>query len=155
MHMFKVALLLAAVAATAYSQALNCTLNPEATLHVRPEGEAERVAPFVVVCTGGIASASVPIDITVTLNTNLTSLTFATDPVTSEALLLIDFPDPNVVDTANGFSYDGQVLGTPFAAAGSPGSGNVYQAEQSSATSVTWHGVPFVAPGPSGRATSR
>ena len=66
MHMFKVALLLAAVAATAYSQALNCTLNPEATLHVRPEGEAERVAPFVVVCTGGITSASVPIDITVT-----------------------------------------------------------------------------------------
>jgi hypothetical protein len=63
---------------------------------VRPEGEAERVAPFVVVCTGGIASASVPIDITVTLNTNLTSLTFATDPVTSEALLLIDFPDPNL-----------------------------------------------------------
>jgi hypothetical protein len=58
------------------------------------------------VCSGGTTSASTP-------------------------MLLIDDPQPDAINMSNGFSYNGQVLGTPYVAAGAPGSGNVYQAEQS------------------------
>jgi len=70
--------------------------------------------------------------------------------VGSEALLLIDEPFPDQTNMTNGFQYNGQVLGTPGVAAGSPGSGNVYRGVQSSASSVTWTGIPFVTPGTSG-----
>jgi hypothetical protein len=155
MHLIKVALILAAVAATAYSQALDCTLGPTVVPSVRTEGEAEPVGEVLVVCSGGTPSASTPINITLTLNTNITSLTLGTGAVRSEALLLIDDPTPDAVNTSNGFSYNGQVLGTPYVAAGAHGSGNVYLAEQSTPASVTWSGVPFVAPGPSGTRTLR
>jgi hypothetical protein len=154
-RLFNLLLLLVAATATGYSQALECTTNVEPTPTVRTEGAAEATGDVWVVCTGGTPSASTPIDITLTLNANLTSRTFGTNPVKSEALLLIDEPQPDAVNTSNGFSYNGQVPGTPYAAAGSPHSGNVYQAEQSSATSVTWSGVPFVAPGPSGTRSLR
>jgi hypothetical protein len=154
MRLFFVVLSLGAAAVNGYSQALECIATSGTTAPiVRAEGEAEPVGDITVTCTGGTPSASTPIEITLSLNTNLTSLIAATDPVKSEALLLIDYPQPDNVNTSNGFSYNGQVLGTPYVAAGSPGSGNVYQAEQSSAISVTWHGVPFVAPGSSGTRT--
>lgn len=108
-----------------------------------------------MVCSGGTPSASTPINITLTLNTNITSLTLGTGAVKSEAPLSIDDPSPDAVNNSNGFSYNGQVLGTPYVAAGAPGSGNVYLAEQSSPASVTWSGEPFVAPGPSGTRTLR
>jgi len=155
MHLFKFVLILAAVAATAHSQELDCSPSATVTPTARAEGEAEAVADVLLVCSGGTPSVSTTINITLTLNTNLTSLTFATSPVKSEALLLIDDPMPDAVNTSNGFSYNGQVLGTPYVAAGSPGSGNVYQAEQDTPTSVTWSGVPFVAPGPSAVRTLR
>jgi len=155
MRLFNIALFILVVAATVRAQALDCTASAPVTPHARAEGEAEPVGDVVVVCTGGAASAATLINVTLTLNTDLTSLTFATVPVTSEALLLIDEPQPDAVNDSNGFSYSGQVLGTPFAAAGAPGSGNVYQAEQSAPTSVTWSGVPFVAPGPDGTRTLR
>jgi len=50
----------------------------------------------------------------------------------------------------NGFPYDGQVLCTPGIAAGATGSGNVYPGRLASANSITWTGIPFVTPGPSG-----
>jgi hypothetical protein len=155
MHMLKVALILAAVAATAYSQALDCNVEATVIPTVRTEGEAEPVGEVLVVCNGGTPSASTPINITLTLNTNITSLTLGTGAVKSEALLLIDDPSPDAVNTSNGFSYNGQVLGTPYVAAGATGSGNVYLAGQSAPASVTWSGVPFVAPGPSGTRTLR
>jgi hypothetical protein len=74
----------------------------------------------VVACSGGTTSASTPIDVTLTLNTNLTSRIFASTPVKSEALLLIDDPDPYTVNMSNGYSYNGQVLGKPHIAAGAP-----------------------------------
>jgi hypothetical protein len=148
MYIFKIGLLLLALAGAAYAQALDCSTNAAVVPTVRAEGEAEAVGDIAVNCSGGTLSASTLINVTVTLNTNLTSRTFGSNPVKSEALLLIDYPQPGVVNISNGFSYNGQVLGTPGVAAGAPGSGNVYQAEQSSPTSVTWYGVPFVAPGP-------
>jgi hypothetical protein len=119
----------------------------------RAEGEAEPVGDVVLTCTGGTppSGPSPLFNISLTLSTNLTSRTFTTTPVTSEALLLIDEPQPGVNNFSNGFLYSGQVLGTSGVAAGSSGSGNVYQGQPTSANSVTWVGVPFVAPGASTR----
>jgi hypothetical protein len=155
MSIFKTVLLLSAATAAAYGQALDCTADAAVVPTVRSEGEAEAVGDVFLVCSGGTPAASTPINITLTLNTNITSLALGVDSAKSEALLMIDDPSPVAVNLSNGFSYNGQVLGTPYVAAGSPGSGNVYLAEQSSATSVTWYGVPFVAPGPSAERTLR
>ena len=116
---------------------------------LRVEGEAERLGDILLVCNGGNAGASSLIDITVTLPTNVTSRVLNTATAESEALLLIDEPQPGVVDTSNGFEYNGQVLGKPGIAAGQPGSGNAYLGRLSSSNSVTWTFVPFVEPGPS------
>jgi hypothetical protein len=120
---------------------------------VRTEGEAEPVGDVVLTCTGGTppSGPSPLFNISLALSANLTSRTFTTTPVTSEALLLIDEPQPGVSNFSNGFLYTGQELGTSGVAAGSSGSGNVYQGQPTSANSVTWVGVPFVAPGASTR----
>ena len=117
---------------------------------MRAEGEAEPVSDILLVCTGGAVGASSLVDVTVTLTTNLTSRIMNAASSASEALVLIDDPQPGpLVNMSNGFPYTGQVRGRPGVPAGQTGSGNVYLARESSAASVTWSGVPFVAPGPS------
>jgi hypothetical protein len=155
MSIFKTVLLLSVVAVTAYAQGLECTADAAVVPTARSEGEAEPVGDVFLVCSGGTPAASTAINITLTLNTNITGLALGADSAKSEALLLIDDPSPDAVNLSNGFSYNGEVLGTPYVAAGAPGSGNVYLADQTSATSVTWYGVPFVAPGPSASRTLR
>jgi hypothetical protein len=154
MRLFTIGLLLG-VAGAAHAQELTCTTAPPLPLILRAEGLAEPVGDIVVNCTGGTPGPSSPIQITVELNANLTSRILDTAAAGSEALLLIDEPQPDAVNMSNGFPYNGQVLGTPGIAAGASGSGNVYLGRQSSETSVTWSGIPLVAPGPSGTRTLR
>jgi hypothetical protein len=142
-------------AAAASSPALMCDAESAVVPTMRAEGLAEPVGDIFVVCTGGTPGPSTPIQVTITLNTNLTSRTLGAASAVSEALLLIDEPLPDQVNMSNGFPYNGQVLGKPGIAAGLDGSGNAYLAEQSSATSVTWTGIPFVNPGASGTRTLR
>jgi len=142
-------------AAAASSPALMCDAESTVVPTMRAEGLAEPVGDIFVVCTGGTPGPSTPMQVTITLNTNLTGRTLGAASVVSEALLLIDEPLPDQVNMSNGFPYKGQVLGKPGIAAGSDGSGNAYLAEQSSATSVTWAGIPFVNPGASGTRTLR
>ncbi len=151
----KILLLLSTVAGAAYSQSPICYTSAAVVPTARAEGEAEQTGDIVLSCTGGTAGAATFIQVAVDLTINLTSRTFATTPVTSEALLLIDDPSPDAVDMSNGFPYNGQVLGKPGVAAGVTGSGNVYLGEPASATSVSWSGVPFVAPGPNAERTLR
>jgi hypothetical protein len=106
-------------------------------LILRAESLAEPLGDIVLNCTGGTPGPSIPIDVTVELSTNLTSRILNAAASTSEATLLIDEPQPDSVNTSNGFSYNGQVLGTPGIAAGAAGSGNVYLGKQASDTSVT------------------
>jgi hypothetical protein len=91
---------------------------------MRAEGLAEPVGDIVVNCTGGYAGPLWPIQITVELSANLTSRILNAVSAGSEALLLIDEPQPGGINMSNGFPYNGQVLGTPGIAAGASGSGN-------------------------------
>ena len=154
MRLFTIELLLG-VAVVANAQELTCATAPPLPLILRAEGLAEPVGDIVVSCTGGTPGPSSPIQITVELNANLTSRILDTASAGSEALLLIDEPQPDAVNMGNGFPYNGQVLGTPGIAAGASGSGNVYLGRQSSETSVTWSGIPLVAPGSSETRTLR
>jgi hypothetical protein len=129
------------------SASMICQVSTPVVPTVRAEGLAERLGDIILICGGGATGPSTPVDVTVTLGANLTSRTYGIPAVGSEALLLIDDPDPDQINVTNGFQYNGQVLGTPGVAAGAPGSGNVYMGVQSSANSVTWTGVPFVPPG--------
>jgi hypothetical protein len=137
-------------ASAAPSQSVICQDAAPVTPTVRAEGLAEPVAGIILTCYRGTTGPSTPVNLTISLNTNLTSRTYGTPAVGSEALLLIDDPSPGQLDMSNGFQYNGQVLGIPGVAAGAAGSGNVYRATQSSQNSVTWTGVPFVAPGTTG-----
>ncbi|MGA2134171.1 MAG: hypothetical protein ABSH50_17905 [Bryobacteraceae bacterium] len=150
MRLFHVVFLCLAVCAVACAQDLSCTTDAAVVPTMRGDGEAEHLGDILLVCSGGTEGASSLINVTVALNTNLTSRIMNATTAESEATLLIDDPLPGVVDTCNGFPYNGQVQGKPGILAGQPGSGNLYLGRQTSATSVTWTGVPFVEPGPSG-----
>jgi hypothetical protein len=154
MRLLKIALLLG-VAAAVQAQDVTCTTAPPLPLIMRAEGLAEPVSDIVLNCTGGTPGPSMPIQITVELSANLTSRILDTASASSEALLLIDEPQPDAVNMSNGFPYNGQVLGKPGIGAGASGSGNVYLGRQASDTSITWSGIPLVAPGPSGTRTLR
>jgi hypothetical protein len=132
------------------SASMICQMSTPVIPTVRSEGLAERLGDIVLICGGGTTGPSTPVDVTVTLGTNLTSRTYGTPALGSEGLLLIDEPNPSQINMTNGFQYNGQILGTPGVAAGAPGSGNVYMGVQSSANSVTWTGIPFVPPGATG-----
>jgi hypothetical protein len=144
---FAIALMLALV--PAYSQPFSCNVSSDPTM-VRLNGESEVVGDVVLKCTGGTGLSLGVVNITLFLNVNLTSKLNAAGQ--SEALLLIDEPQPGVPNASNGCSpaYAGQVLGTPGIVACAAGSGNVYQADGGGTLDniVTWQGVPIVSPGP-------
>ncbi|MFB3830189.1 MAG: hypothetical protein ACE15B_25705 [Bryobacteraceae bacterium] len=115
---------------------------------MRHEGRAENAGDILLICTGGAAGSNVSVNFQVFLNTLAASNLTNASTGETEALLLIDEPQPSpAVNTSNGFPYTGQVKGTPGVPAGAPGSGNVYQAASKSINSFTWTGVPVVAPG--------
>ena len=106
---------------------------------IRAEGETELVADIVLNCTGGtptVAGTNVPTaDITVSLNTVVASRLMGNNPG-SEALLLVDEPDPgelNVCPSLDGCTYDGGA-GGPLP--------NVFQGTVWGNT-VTFYGVPI------------
>jgi hypothetical protein len=144
--------ILAAAVPPAYSQA-SCTLATPTPPPAASNGEAERVEDIAMTCTSSAPSESILINVQVTLNVNITSRIENTTTLANEALLLIDEPLPGVPNISNGFSYFGQVLGTPGILAGSPGSGNVYQGMQVSSggvvdqRAVIFEGVPYVTGG--------
>jgi hypothetical protein len=130
-----------------------CTTNAGIGPLVRAEGLSERVGDLVLNCSGGIPTASgVPVptvDIQAVLNTNMTSRLLS-DPL-SEALLLIDDPDPaqQVVcipgTTPGSTSTSCPVLGVGsgpgvnFKAGAAP---NVYQGRKTVAGGLSWLGIP-------------
>jgi hypothetical protein len=144
---------LAGQPASAQPPPLTCTTNGVAPPILRAEGNAELVADIVLTCTGGNPANQILADFTVFLNTNVTSNLTGPGPAETEALLLIDEPKPSpAVNATNGFSYTGQVKGTPGVSAPAPGSGNVYTGSQTAAPNqLLWQGVPIVPPGPTTR----
>jgi hypothetical protein len=125
-----------------------CAANAGVPPIVRHEGRSEFAGDLILVCSGGVAGSNFAVNFQVFLNTLAASNLTNASTGETEALLLIDDPLPSpVVNTSNGFPYTGQVKGTPGVPAGAPGSGNVYQATSRSINSLTWGGVPVVAPG--------
>jgi hypothetical protein len=126
--LFRVGILWASLA-TASAQT-TCTASSAVPLLARSEGNTELVGDIVLVCTGGLptpAGAPVPqINLTVVLNTNVTSL--VTEAPTSgdfsEALLLVDEPNraipPSAVLPSNTLLNCGQT-GAPDNGPSGPG----------------------------------
>jgi hypothetical protein len=149
-------------------QQLTCATNVTVTPLLRGEGFTEQTGDIIITCTGGgipVVGTAIPlINFTIFYNTNVTSRLFASSG-TSEALLLIDEP-------GSGLGGDGplraqKLCATPFTGCtatvstaaetatnggiplsiGSDGlfAANVYQGIVSG-NSVTFNGVPVLAP---------
>ena len=102
---------------------LTCNANVAVPPIVRAEGRAELVGDIVLTCTGGNPTMAAPVNISIFLNTNITSNLTGPGPDETEALILIDEPMPApTFNTSNGFPFVGQVKGT----SGVIPSGNVF-----------------------------
>ncbi|MCW5981672.1 MAG: hypothetical protein KIT09_26545 [Bryobacteraceae bacterium] len=144
------------VSASAQGSLITCVVTGEAPL-LRTENHAERVGDIRITCSGGDPAEIRFVNYTLFLDTAITSDITGPDPDETEALLLIDDPQPGVLNLSNGVTYEGQVKGTPGATpgpAGGPGaegSGNVYVGLRVPGVTnrIVWNGVPF-APAPPG-----
>lgn len=141
-----------AVLVPAYSQTgfTTCVISAPSVPLINSTGASELVSDLLLTCTptGPVTPASLLVNISLFLNTDLTSRIMNPLTLDTEALLLIDEPQPGVANISNGFPYFGQVLGTSGISAGAPGSGNVYQAKTIANNEVAWLGVPFVTGSP-------
>ena len=162
---FLVLALVTLTAAVASAQpAFQCTANAGVPPIVRAEGIAELVGDLVLNCTGGAPAAnaaSVPrVNVQIFLNTNITSKLLSSADNFSEALLMVDDPQPaeQKVCLANAavIGCDAPtpktVIPDPTAPAGEykPANGNpynVWQGRQALDNSIAWYGVPIDAPG--------
>jgi uncharacterized repeat protein (TIGR01451 family) len=145
--------------AAAGQGAMTCqTTNGSVTPTMRAEGLAERTGDIVLLCSGGTPTAAgnpLPqVNITVSLNTNLTSrILDASD--SSEALLIVD--EAGATDET-GAPATQLACATPLTGCsitsngdepydGTPGRPNVFEGVVSGSNSVTFYGVPLTAPG--------
>src|ERR1017187_9132985 len=177
LYAFAVLVLLSSFAVPASAQftpSLQCTFNAAVTPTVRAEGLTELVGDIVLDCTGGTPTTpGLPVpqgNITVFVNTNLTSRITSTNGNFSEVLMIIDEPHSpsnplipmsacsSVLTPENGGPGICQIagsntppgiggLGTYNGTAGRP---NVFQARISGVNQVTFYGVPIDAPGTNG-----
>jgi hypothetical protein len=153
--------------AAAYGQPAQCTADAGVTANIRGEGLTELLGDVLLNCTGGTpatAGSAVPQwDITVFLNTNITSrvLALAADTWT-EALLTIDEPhttaNPAIPLLACGDANAPDVVGSPGVCPvtgtgngvgvynGASNRPNVWQGRLNGNTSITWLNVPVDAP---------
>src|SRR4051812_26501608 len=105
------------------SAVLTCNVNVGVPPIVRADGLAELVGDVVLVCSGGTPGQTISLNLSASLNTNITSRVIGG---ASEALLLVDEPPVNLF-----------VAGQ-----------NAFRGTVSAANQVTWSGVPFTAPRP-------
>ena len=124
---------------------LTCNASAPVPPIVRAEGRAELVSDIVLTCTGGNPAMAAPVNISIFLNTNITSNLTGPGPDETEALTLIDEPMPApALNMSNGFPFVGQVKGIP----GVIPSGNVFTGlRTASPNQVIFPGVPVVPPG--------
>jgi hypothetical protein len=160
--------------ANAQSNPLTCTTSATVTPALRGESFTELTGDITISCTGGTppsAGVQIPQDsITVFYNTTVTSRLLPTvgNPATnnvSEALLIIDEPGsflptygsslpqilcttPLIGCTATVGAVPGPTLNTAVSSGSTPAP-NVYQGVVNG-NSVTFHGIPVLAPGASG-----
>jgi hypothetical protein len=136
---------------------------------VRGEGLAEKVGEVVISCTGGTSTAKdapLPtINVQIFLSTYITSRLTVDGGIASEALLLIDEPQPGVNQLAcpqgtvcSVWAIGGGVYGGGRAAGVSginPSTNDLarpsmFQGAKAGENSIVWAGVPFDPPGTNG-----
>jgi len=134
-----------------------CFANSSVTPIMRAEGLAERVGDIVLTCTGGTPTAAgnpLPhVNITVTLNTNVTSRILDAATGASEALLIVDEAGGNPLIEIGAPSTQ-LACATPLTGCsitsnggepydGTAGHPNVFEGVVSGSNSVTFYGVPL------------
>ncbi len=153
----KAFLLLAALVAltgivSAQVTPLSCTANAGVPPLARAEGVAEEVGQVIINCVGGqptTAGAFIPtINVQIFLNTTVTSRLLASSSINSEALLMIDEPQPGNQYLAASIPNTAQVTavgdGSYPASASRP---NLFLGQQQGSNSIVWLNVPFDPPG--------
>jgi len=133
--MARPALVLLLLAAPAAAQ-FECSFRGFDPPSLRNRGQSELLGDLVLACQGIRPGQGISANITVTLNTPVTSRILNAGNNASEALLLLDDPAPS------------DQLPKPAGAA--VPSANVIQGVQSGSTSILFVDVPFLAPGPQG-----
>jgi len=180
---FRKAFLLLAVMALVGSIAsaqLICTANAGNPPIVRGEGLAEKVGEVIISCTGGTSTLwnqPLPtINVQIFLSTYITSRLVVDNGITSEALLLIDEPQPSTNTTPGAYggqlacpqgvvcpvyglgggNYAGGVnLPTSLPPANDKVRPNMFQGAKAQENSIVWPGVPFDPPGTNGTRVMR
>ena len=135
---------------------------------LRAEGETEKTGDVLITCTGGVPTDGAPnvvptSNIQIFLNTSLTSRLLNATTNASEAMLLVNEPQPAtqkvcLVGSSGAGSADCNMYGQGALATDPYNSGtlahdgtgqayNVFQGEQVTTGSVTFNGVPIDAPG--------
>jgi uncharacterized protein (TIGR03437 family) len=152
--LFFFALVGATDSAVAQSGSIQCQPSSPAVPDIRRVSRTDFVGDVTLACSGGDPNTVQFISLSVSLNANITSDITGPGADETEALLLIDDPQPGATNTSNGMQYTGQVKGTPGVVPGfgggpgAPGSGNVYQGMRTG-NGLSWSGIPFV-PAPAG-----
>lgn len=138
---------------------ITCFANAATPLQDRAEGLTELTGDLVLTCTGGTPTpvgAAVPqVNITVALNTQVTSrLVGGTTNITEAILMINDFPSGSQIlcpaTAANNFACPTLVLGTGLGGGkgfGQYGIANVYQGVLTANNQLTFFNVPIDPPG--------
>jgi hypothetical protein len=126
---------------------LVCTVISGVPPMVRVEGVAEEVGQVLISCTGGTPTAAglpIPtVNIDATLNTNVTSRLLDPSGNRSEALLLLDEPQPGEQVEASAVPFAGSVTALGTGQYKGPNRPNVFGAQQTTPTSLRWSNIPF------------
>src|SRR5437016_2363384 len=124
---------------------MTCAASAGVAPTVREEGRSELIGDIVLVCHGGNPAAPVVVNLSIFLNTNITSNLTGPGPDETEALVLIDDPKPSpTLNISNGMPFVGQVKGTPAVIP----SGNVFTGLRTgSMNQIVFLGLPMVPPG--------
>ena len=151
---------LTGIASAQFVTPLSCVANAGVPPLARAEGVAEEVGQVVIDCRGGIptaANVAIPtINVQVFLNTNVTSKLLADKSTNSEALLMIDEPQPGNQYLASSIPNTTVVLGTGTGNyAASSSRPNMFLGQQAGANSIVWLNVPFDPPGTTGNRVLR
>ncbi|MCE5311053.1 MAG: hypothetical protein LLG20_25730, partial [Acidobacteriales bacterium] len=135
-----------AAVASAQNATFQCAANAGVPPLIRAEGLAEPVGDLTLNCTGGDPNQVYYVNVQIFLSTNVTSNILAKDGAVSEALLMIDDPQPGNQCLGLPLSQDSNTAGCGV------GKANIWEGEKvsSSPNSVLWRGIPIV---PSGTQT--
>ena len=134
---------------------ISCFAWNEYTPSVRAEGVTELVSDLLLICTGGTPvspGAAIPaMDLKITFNANVTSRIIGSDGQSSEALLIVDEPMPDVqfpCEKPTGVCPGlGNGTGTGYYGADASTNRNVFQGIVGTGTTLQWTSVPFDLPG--------